>query len=128
MAKVLFICLGNMCRSPMAEYFFNEYSGKGSEAKSAGFAPAWESKEVSDVMKEKGISMETHRAKPLDDYIVDWADVIVCMCGRNCPDFGKRTEYWNVDDPYGGGIVEYRKARDDVEKRVKKLIERIEGK
>ena len=77
MANVLFICLGNMCRSPMAEYFFNRYT-KISEAKSAGLAASWESEEVKKVMKEKGIDMGAHKVKQLDEYLIDWADIVVC--------------------------------------------------
>jgi protein-tyrosine-phosphatase len=81
MKKILFICTGNTCRSPMAEALLNE-KGKGRfKAKSAGvFAGKGQalSPGAADILKEKNVPFN-HQSKPLDEHLVDWADTVLTM-------------------------------------------------
>jgi protein-tyrosine-phosphatase len=63
----------------------------------------------------------------MTDDVVRAADVVVTMgCGDACPIYpGKRYEDWEVDDPAGKEMVAVRKIRDDIERRVVRLIEQL---
>ncbi|MEM3459238.1 MAG: arsenate reductase ArsC [Candidatus Bathyarchaeia archaeon] len=127
MKKVLFVCVENAGRSQMAEAFAHHY-GKGKiEAVSAGTMP---SKEVNQVvvqaMREKGIDISRNKPKLLSTKMVQEADMIIVMgCGAEgiCPAplLNKVTD-WELEDPKGKPIEKVREIRDEIERRVKKLV------
>ena len=124
MKNVLFVCVENSCRSQMAEAFFNSMAGGGAE--SAGTSPAEEvDKGAIEVMKEIGIDISGKKPKVLMPEMNEKFDVIVTMgCIDGCPVTPReRTIEWNIEDPKGKSIEEYRKARDMIKQKVKKLIE-----
>jgi arsenate reductase len=85
--KVLFVCVGNSCRSQMAEALAN-HCGKGRvRAWSAGSRPLGEIiPQTYEVLEEKGISLEGHSSKGLNDIPVAEMDVVVGMgCEVACP-------------------------------------------
>jgi len=128
MKKVLFVCVENSCRSQMAEAIFNSIAGGGAE--SAGTNPA---KEVDEnaikVMDEIGIDISGKRPKALTPDMNEKFDFIVTMgCIDGCPITPReKTIEWDIEDPKGKGIEEYRMARDEIKQNVKKLIERVEN-
>ncbi|MCS7186985.1 MAG: low molecular weight protein arginine phosphatase, partial [Armatimonadota bacterium] len=84
--KILFVCTGNLCRSPMAEFLLRKLACQQGieevEVKSAGLwaiqgEPATE--ETIAVLQELGIDAKSHRSKPLDWELIDWADLILTM-------------------------------------------------
>ncbi|SDZ45496.1 protein-tyrosine phosphatase [Evansella caseinilytica] len=84
--KVLFVCTGNTCRSPLAEAVF-EHKKKDRElqAKSAGiytFAGAPMSDGAKTVLAKRGIEKE-HAASLVNSELVHWADVILTMTGNH---------------------------------------------
>ena len=132
MKKVLFVCVGNASRSQMAEAFANHYGRGKIIASSAGTNPATEiDPNAVEVMKEKGIDISGRKPKPIDFNEVSTADVIVTMgCGAEgfCPaTFLERVRDWNLDDPKGKPIEFVRKIRDEIEEKVKALIEELLG-
>ncbi len=66
--------------------------------------------------------------RPITDEVVCAADVVITMgCGDACPIYpGKRYEDWNVEDPAGQDLATVRRIRDDIERRVQRLIVQLE--
>jgi arsenate reductase len=127
MKTVLFVCVENAGRSQMAEAFAKKY-GKGRFiVSSAGNKPAERvNSVVVEVMKEKGIDISMNKPKQLTAQMAMDADLIVTMgCGTQdiCPGpFFKPTVDWALEDPKGEPIEKVREIRDDIERRVRKLV------
>ncbi|MGO4889142.1 low molecular weight protein arginine phosphatase [Anaerobacillus sp. MEB173] len=81
MKKVLFVCTGNTCRSPLAEAILRHKTNGEIEVKSAGvnaFPGSEASMGTKAVLAEKGIPCN-HTATAIDDSLIQWADVILTM-------------------------------------------------
>ena len=130
MRRVLFVCVENASRSQMAEAFA-KYYGKGKiEAISAGTMPSTEVNPiVVQVMGEKGIDISKNKPKLVNTQMVQKADVIIVMgCDAQgfCPaSFLNKVVDWKLEDPKGKPIEKVREIRDEIERRVKKLVEEI---
>lgn len=129
--RVLFVCTGNLCRSPMARALFDdivsndaELSAAGMEADSAGTDPAFDrpTAEAVEAMRGYGLDLTGHRSQPVSARLAEWADLILVMepwhqmhVTSLFPESkGKTrllTEYAGgrgiVADPYGSGIEVY---------------------
>jgi len=95
---------------------------------SVGSAPAGTiNPVVVEALNEIGIDISKEFPKPITDDVVRAADVVVTMgCGDACPIYpGKRYEDWEVEDPAGKDLVSVRVIRDDIERRVLRLIEQL---
>jgi protein-tyrosine-phosphatase len=122
---VLFLCTHNAGRSQMALGFFSHLAGERAVAWSGGSEPGHEINPTAvEVMAEVGIDITGEFPKPWTDEIVQAADVVVTMgCGDACPIFpGKRYENWELDDPAERSVDEVRPIRDDIERRVRRLL------
>jgi protein-tyrosine-phosphatase len=123
----LFVCVENAGRSQMAEAFANKY-GKGKFiVSSAGNKPADKvNPVVVEVMKEKGFDILMNKPKLLTFQMAQDSDLIVTMgCNDQgiCPGpFFKPTVDWELEDPKGKPIEKVREIRDEIERRVQKLI------
>ena len=78
-------------------------------------------------LEELGVDMGVAFPKPLTDEVVRAADVVVTMgCGDACPIYpGKRYEDWELDDPAGQDLETVRRIRDELDRRVQKLISEL---
>ncbi len=130
MKKALFVCVENAGRSQMAEAFANEY-GKGKiEALSAGTMPSNEvNSVVVQVMLEKGFDLSKNKPKLITGQMVQEADMIIVMgCSAQgfCPAplLNKVTD-WGIEDPKNKPIEKIREIRDEIERRVRELIQEI---
>jgi len=122
---VLFLCVHNAGRSQMALGFLTHLAGDGAVAWSGGSDPSTSINPASiEAMRERGIDIAEEFPKPWTDEIVRAADVVVTMgCGDACPIFpGRRYEEWVVDDPAGLEVADVRPVRDEIERRVRRLL------
>lgn len=125
--KVAFVCVHNSCRSQMAEAWAKKLGSDILEVYSAGTEKYSEVKPLAvEVMEEVGVDMSGHHPKLLGD-IPAQVDILITMgCGVECPYVPcKHREDWGIEDPSGGPIEEYRKARDIIRQKVEELIERV---
>lgn len=128
MKKLLFVCVENAGRSQMAEAFAKRY-GKGKvEAVSAGTMPSNEvNPVVIQVMQEKGIDISKNKPKLVNTQMVQEADAVIVMgCGAEgfCPaPLLKKVVDWELEDPKGKPIEKVREIRDEIERRVKNLLD-----
>jgi arsenate reductase len=125
---VLFLCVHNAGRSQMALGWFNHLADGRAVAWSGGSEPASEINPIAvQAMAEVGIDISAERPKRWSEEIVGAADVVVTMgCGDTCPFVpGKRYEDWQLDDPAGQGIESVRVIRDEIERRVRALLDQL---
>jgi arsenate reductase len=125
---VLFVCVHNAGRSQMAAGFLGAVGGGLVEARSAGSEPAEGINPVAvAAMAEVGIDITANTPKLLTPDAVRAADVVITMgCGDACPIFpGKRYEDWELDDPAGKPLEEVRAIRDDIERRIRSLVDEL---
>ncbi len=124
MKRILFVCIGNACRSPMAEGFANHYGSDVLKAASAGLAPLQKIPPITvAAMEEINIDISRHVPRRYDPFEAVEYDLVVNIAGFKLPGPGaKETLEWVVPDPYGAQIDAYRIVRDELEQRVMRLI------
>ena len=126
--SVLFVCVHNAGRSQMAAGFLTHLADGRIEVRSAGSAPGDQVNPVAvAAMKEVGIDISAAQPKILTPDAVRESDVCVTMgCGDACPYFpGKRYLDWVLDDPAGQDLAAVRPIRDEIERRVRALIDEL---
>ncbi len=119
--KLLFVCVGNSCRSQMAEGLAKSM---GFEAASAGTHPA---EKVADhaisLLKSKGISTEGMTPSSIDDMEPAAYDMVISMgCGVHCPAI-KIDEDWGLEDPVGHAYEVYEQTAAEIERRLLLLLD-----
>ncbi|MDH5510272.1 MAG: low molecular weight phosphotyrosine protein phosphatase [Nitrospinota bacterium] len=149
MLRVLFVCTGNLCRSPMAKYLLRdrlaELGVEEVHVLSAGFiaqegAPACPM--AVEIMARKGTDMSGHKAKVLTKKLLEWADKTLVMENRHlklakviAPEAAERIALFSdyvagksrmdVPDPYGAPEPEYLRALEIIREGVNALAEEI---
>ncbi|MDX3522559.1 arsenate reductase ArsC [Streptomyces scabiei] len=126
--SVLFVCVHNAGRSQMAAAFLTHLAGDRVDVRSAGSAPADAvNPAVVDALAEVGIDISAETPKVLTVEAVQASDVVITMgCGDTCPVFpGKRYLDWELPDPAGQGAEAVRPIRDEIEKRIRGLVDDI---
>lgn len=143
MYKILFVCTGNTCRSPMAQGIFNklvndiELNFQEFLVSSCGILANNGSKTAENaisVLKEIGIDMSDHKSKRISDDLVAEFDTVVCMEDTNLkvfqeliPNYKGVVKVLNVADPYGFNIETYRACRDEIIEKCKALLKEIKS-
>jgi arsenate reductase len=120
--RVLFVCVGNACRSQMAEGFARAYGKDVLTPESAGLAPAMAvPPETCQTMAEKNIDVSAHFPKSLTIFPPGHFDLVINLSGMPIREF-PNASVWKVRDPIGCSADEYRAVRDQIEQLVMKLI------
>jgi arsenate reductase len=128
---VLFVCVENAGRSQMAEAFFRKYVPSDSyEAESAGTKFASEINPIAvKAMSQIGIDISTQKPKEMTKDLIRKATKIInmgCMDKNFCPTlFIPKVVDWSIEDPKGKPIEKVAEIRDEIEKRIKELIEEL---
>ncbi len=145
---ILFVCSGNICRSPMAEYLLRSWLGPSSEweIRSAGVMaveglPA--SREAVEVLREKGIDLSHHASEALDWKRASQADIIICMTRAHVAmvrhmfpnlapskvvlfsSFSAEDSEDDIEDPIGQSVDVYRATRDRMDRIIPDMILRL---
>ena len=128
--RVLFLCIGNACRSPMAEALARKLAPDVIIATSAGLYPlGYIAASTRAVLAEIDAPCHGQASKPLRAADLYAADLIVNMTGQPAKNlFDDRTlpvEDWDVGDPFGSDLEVYRRIRDEIEQRVVALASRL---
>jgi arsenate reductase len=113
----------------MAAAYLTHMSKGTIEVRSAGSEPADRINPAAvKAMAEEGIDISAEAPKILTTDAVKASDVVITMgCGDTCPFYpGKRYEDWELEDPAGKGIDAVRPIRDEIRRRVDKLISELQ--
>jgi len=135
---IVFVCTGNVCRSPMAAGLFydklvSERADGMVRVRSAGLW-ALEDQPASayaiQVMNEHGLDISSHRGRNLTQSDVDEADLILVMTQRHADIIARQFQdgagkvhllsemagaQQDIEDPYGGSLLEYRRTATELE-------------
>ena len=127
---VLFVCVENAGRSQMAEGLFRKYAPKDYEPTSAGTIPKSQINPLAvEAIREIGIDIGTQKPKELNEDMIKNADKIInmgCMDKNFCPTlFVPKVLDWGIEDPKGKPIEKVREIRDEIERKIKEMVERI---
>jgi len=122
--RVLFVCIGNACRSQMAEAFARAYGSDVLVPASAGLAPANRvATDTIEAMQEKGIDLRDHFPKAIRHLGRAEFDLVINMSGEPLPDTIRcEVRTWDVEDPVFLRYEDHCAVRDQIEKLVMELI------
>lgn len=150
--KIVFVCTGNICRSPMATGLLKEKLPKRLRSKvriesagTMGIEASPASEEAVHVMEENGIDIRDHRSRGVNNHILENADVIFAMADnhrrylesefpnlrdnifllRTFDRDHRKQEPLSVPDPIGGTVETYRKCRDMIEHEIDRILPRL---
>ena len=132
--KVLFVCIGNSCRSPMAEAIARKDALEQMDASSAGLAPlGFVAEMTTQTLLKNGYASDGLASKPISREAWEAADIVINMSGR-AREFAFRNfrshakvEDWEIEDPYGDA-AKYQGTYESIQRRVAELARRLRNK
>jgi protein-tyrosine-phosphatase len=146
--RVMFVCTGNTCRSPLAEVIARDLAARRRlhdlEFLSAGTS-AWDGAPASDgallVGLERSLDLNAHRAQQLNRELVERAELILAMGPHHLErvealggkgkahllrDFASRgTDARAISDPFGGDLDIYRRAAEELSREIERVFDRL---
>ena len=130
-ARIMFICIGNSCRSPMAESIAIRDASDLIEACSAGLSPLGVvQKQTLETLQRNGYPTASLQSKAIGKAEWDAADLVINMSGYHKQRAFPRSDWdkvedWDVDDPYGSESQVYQRTFKDIRTRMEALIARL---
>ena len=142
--KIIFVCTGNTCRSPMAATIFNSMDTSSDiEVLSRGLVVLFSepsNPRADIVLKSHNLDLKDHKSKGLDSSDITEDTLILTMTERqkanvlesfdNANKVYTLSEYvgenGDVEDPYGGSLIEYEESFAQLSLLIKKLIYKLE--
>lgn len=143
---IVFICVGNMCRSPMLEFMFADYvkkNGLDCECDSAGVLDhsVMMSQNTAAVLDEMGIPYISKKSKLLNDNLFSRASLVITMTDnlrdKVVKDFGNSNKVLSLSDsrlvgaeiadPYGRSMTAYRLIALEFQKLLPKLADFVKS-
>lgn len=117
--RLLFVCVGNSCRSQMAEGIARSL---GYTADSAGTHPAQKiASNAVKVLESRGISTTGMAPKNVEAFSAEDYDMVISMgCGVHCP-LMPIDQDWGLEDPVGQELSVYEATADEIERRLGEL-------
>jgi protein-tyrosine phosphatase len=130
--KILFVCAGNTCRSPMAAALAKQLLPESMSVESAGMETAdgmMATREAVAMMHEIGIDISAHRSRSLDGlYLTDY-DLFIALTpsiAENLTAIRKispdRVRVMNVPDPYSKGPPAYRRCLEQLTRQLPSVL------
>lgn len=122
--RVLFVCIGNSCRSQMAEAFARLYGNDVLIAASAGLAPAFTvAPDTLRAMAEKDLDLRDHFPKSIRQLGRSRFDIVINLSGAPLPpDLDAQIVEWDVADPVDMDYEEHCEVRDYIERLVMNFV------
>lgn len=127
--RVMFVCIGNACRSPMAEAIARQDAADILEVCSAGLMPMGYIPELTlQTLTNNGYSTEGLDSKPIDMSVLLEMDLVLNLSGFASPATlakAAQLEDWPVADPYGEDGTTYQAIFEEIRGRIENLAERL---
>ena len=146
-SHLLFMCTGNICRSPMAEVLAADYAAKRRRSvvcQSAGMLDLdgrRAERNAMAVVAELGLSLTDHASQPVTAELLTWADYVLVMEVRHAsflrehwPELSEQTQIlllgqmggtMEIEDPIGSWKRRFRKSRDEILRCVTRFVDRL---
>ena len=152
--RIIFVCTGNTCRSPMAEYLLRELIQNSEELDqenweiiSAGISAVKGVKaneKTEEVMSELNIDTSGHLTRGIDDIDLNKSDIILTMSRKHSrflilehPDladniftlkeFAENENGKDIEDPFGLSLKFYRSTRDEIKAELKNILLKLKN-
>jgi len=146
--RILFVCTGNTCRSPLAEAIARRIladAGKDNVIVESAGTNAWDGSPASDeallVGVERNLDLSGHRSRRLTREMVEQSDLVLVMGHEHLTrvrevdptanvyllaGYGSDDEKRHaISDPFGGDLEAYRETADELERQLKEILGRI---
>lgn len=130
--SLLFVCYGNICRSPTAEGQAKKMLGNKVKIESAGLAPYFESaaEEAVEVLKNfYGIDISNHSPRNVTDLDLERFDLIIALDSivwsnlrTSYPHLAKKILLWEIEDPFGKDIKAFKETAEKIQYHIKKHL------
>lgn len=131
-SSILFVCYGNVCRSPMAEGLAKHLIGSSARIESAGLAPLLSGATpdaVATLSQLYDVDISHHKAKSIADISINLFECIIVLdryvfdlLKNRFPSHGDIFILWDIEDPFGKDMEAYRQTAEKIKKLIEKYL------